>query len=212
MSTMLDIGDRKGRLLILANAGIDERNRRLVIVRCDCGSPDKIVQLSNVRQRPGTISCGCARREASAARKRTHGMRRTRVYSTWCAMLRRVTSEKRDGADYYVGRGIDVDPRWREFEAFHADMGDPPSPRHEIDRIDGCKGYWPLNCRWATDFEQGANKSNNIRVILRGETVIMTEALRRLGITDGATGRRMRKLGWTHQEAIDFYAERAREK
>lgn len=44
------------------------------------------------------------------------------------------------------------------FENFLADMGERPSPKHSIDRIDNDRGYEPGNCRWATRTEQNTNK------------------------------------------------------
>lgn len=50
------------------------------------------------------------------------------------------------------------------------DMGEKPSPRHSLDRIDVNGDYEPSNCRWATQLQQVLNRRdipnpNGFRVI-----------------------------------------------
>lgn len=71
-------------------------------------------------------------------------------------MVQRTTNPKASRWPDYGGRGIDLDPRWRDFATFLADMGERPDGL-SIERIDNDRGYWPDNCRWATAKEQQAN-------------------------------------------------------
>lgn len=87
-----------------------------------------------------------------------HGMYKTNIYKRWVYMKSRCASDHR-----YLANNIAVCDRWlNSFENFYADMGDPPSSKHTLDRIDGSKGYSPDNCRWATYKEQNRNLTNNV--------------------------------------------------
>lgn len=52
--------------------------------------------------------------------------------------------------------------RWYNFDNYKTDIslviGDKPTPKHSIDRIDNNKGYEPENIRWATRSQQLYNQ------------------------------------------------------
>ena len=92
-----------------------------------------------------------------------HGWAATPTYISWAAMKNRCDSPANASYQYYGGRGITYEPRWVDFVAFLADMGERPSLDHSIDRIDGTGNYVPGNVRWATREEQNANRCRRCR-------------------------------------------------
>lgn len=84
------------------------------------------------------------------------------MYRTYWGMLSRCRSKREDVRSWYEGRGIKVCDRWsgvNGFSNFKTDMGEKPSKKHSLDRIDNEKGYSPDNCRWATNSQQGINRT-----------------------------------------------------
>lgn len=68
----------------------------------------------------------------------------------------------------YGGRGIQVCDRWlgkNGFFNFCNDMGEKPTPKHTLDRIDVNGNYEPSNCRWATTFQQSCNRRNQNKCV-----------------------------------------------
>lgn len=48
---------------------------------------------------------------------------------------------------------------WKNsFLSFYRDMGERPSPKHSIDRIDNNGDYYKHNCRWADASTQNVNR------------------------------------------------------
>jgi hypothetical protein len=98
---------------------------------------------------------------------RTHGHTakngRHPLYGTWKRMRQRCNDQGCTDYYNYGARGVTVCARWMEsFEAFLADMGPRPSPRHSLDRIDSSLGYEPGNVRWATTRQQARNRRVNV--------------------------------------------------
>jgi hypothetical protein len=92
---------------------------------------------------------------------KNHGFKKNKspAYTCWSHIKSRCYNEKDQDYHYYGGRGIIVCDRWKnDFVSFYEDMGDRPSPKHSIDRIDTNGNYEPGNCRWATAYTQVKNR------------------------------------------------------
>lgn len=92
---------------------------------------------------------------------RTHGLSGTTEYSIWSGMQARCHNPRNKKFKQYGGRGIVVCDEWRGpggFLRFLAHIGERPSSRYSIDRIDGNDSYRPGNVRWATRETQLANR------------------------------------------------------
>ncbi len=132
---------------------------------CDCGkksTPAGYRLLNGLAK-----SCGCRAIEETKKRTTTHGMCKTKTYTSWEGIIARCTNPKSTAYRYYGGRGIKVCRRWLKFENFLADMGLRP-PNLTIDRINNDGNYCKSNCRWATRAQQAINKRQ------RGKSILYT--------------------------------------
>jgi hypothetical protein len=100
----------------------------------------------------------------------------------------------------YGGAGVMYDPSWDSFDKFLLDMGERPDGM-TLDRIDGSKGYFKENCRWATVKEQQSNRKNCMHLTYNGVTQTAADWSRQLGLAKGAVWNRI-KLGWSVEKAV----------
>lgn len=134
-------GLRVGRLVVVSLQDRGGYNRHATwLCLCDCGNTTVVRSGSLVSGR--TKSCGCVGGNFK------HGHRHTPTWRAWRAMRQRCFDPGGPDWKNYGGRGIGIDdPRWDDFLAFLADMGEKP-PGHDLHRKDNDKGYSKANCVW----------------------------------------------------------------
>ena len=100
------------------------------------------------------LSCGCHKAQRLREALTTHGLSHMPIYGRWSGMIQRCSDPNHIGYDRYGAKGITVCDRWLSFENFYADMGEPPTEQHSVERRDGSLGYFKDNCYWATRSQQ----------------------------------------------------------
>ena len=138
------VGKRFGERTVVGpfKQGCARKSSTYLLCRCDSGH-ERWVRLDHLDAGSGGSCkvCHCRR----AAVQNAHPLRDTLAYKAWMNMRNRVAHD-----ESYLRRGITCCERWRSFDAFLEDMGEPTAPKTELDRKDGHGDYEPSNCRWAT--------------------------------------------------------------
>ncbi len=129
-------------------------------------------------------------------------------YHSWAAMWQRCTNPDRESYKHYGGKGVSVCKRWRAFENFLADMGARPAGA-SLDRIDLAGNYEPGNCRWADATTQARNASQVVWVAIDGVAKRLVEWCEELGVSINTVRCRVRKHGFSYQEAISTPVQKA---
>ena len=200
------IGKRYGRLVVIEEAGRSKRGLRLWNLRCDCGGT--VTAATGTLNYGHTRSCGCIRKErpnsqrhgASTLSERKMSNPLWRTYVTWQHMRPRCDDPKNKGYRHYGGRGITYDPRWKDFAAFLADMGERPDG-YTLERVDNNGPYCKENCRWATRSEQQHNRRDSLIVFFRGQRKTVAEWAAELGIKQSTIHMRLYRK-WPVERAL----------
>lgn len=166
---------------------------------CHCGAVREMMFQNVVRaNKEGRKHC------PSCVRVKFHRMTNTRFWGIWKGMTRRATDPTDRDYGRYGGAGRGVSQEWRKFWNFYRDMYPTYRDGLSLDRINNAEGYSKENCRWVTNMEQQANKTNNRVVTYLGETIHLAEFCRRVGASRCALTIRLNK-GMTPEQAVADY-------
>jgi hypothetical protein len=175
---------------------------------CTLCNTEKAVSSKHLTQAKGTKSCGClSSLKGNPNRfkdKGINGLSHLSEYRIWKGLMTRCLNPKAQSYFRYGGRGITVCKRWLGSTGFHnflEDMGERPSPKHSIDRIDNNGNYEPGNCRWATAKEQSNNTRRNRVIEYQGRSQTLIQWAREIGINEETLRDRL-ECNWSVERAL----------
>lgn len=124
-------------------------------------------------------------------------------YKVWSGIIQRCENPNNNRYDDWGGRGIKMCEEWRtSFDNFLRDMGNRPSPKHQIDRIDNDGDYSPENCKWSDLYEQSHNTRRNRWVEYDGRKQTIDQWALELGLKYRTLHARLVDYHWPIERAL----------
>lgn len=174
--------------------------------RCDCGSNVEVA--STILRKGYKNMCDVCRIENIRLGKISHNMSTTNTYKSWIGMKDRVTNKNHIHYKNYGGRGITIYEKWiNSFENFYKDVGDRPSLKHTLDRIDNDGNYEPGNVKWSTKKEQMRNRRNTIFLSYEGVVKSIDDWCEQLNIKKHLVYSKIRS-GWDKEKILQLYVNK----
>lgn len=196
----MSIGSRFGKGVVIEKLLYKGRLKKARLL-CDCGK--EYVAFTTTLYAGMKQSCGCVHADRIKAQGGRWEDTKKTSWKRWERMVSRCHNPSDPSYHNYGGRGIIVCERWRNsFAAFFEDMGAPPKGRYSIDRIDNNGPYCKENCRWATDFQQAANRRDNRWYTLGDRLIMLAEAAREFGMCLWTLKSRIQREGMTMEQAL----------
>ena len=196
------LGQRFGKLTVIARAENNKHNSAMWLCKCDCGT-EKIIQ-GDCLLKGHTKSCGCLRASLLPILGLKHGLGKTRLHSIWLDMRRRCYKKNRKAYKDYGGRGITICDEWKDdFLSFYNwSINNGYEDNLTIDRIDVNSNYEPSNCRWITKREQCKNTRANINITYNNQTKTLSEWAEILKINYNTLHSRIKVLKYPVEKAF----------
>jgi hypothetical protein len=158
----LRVGKVYGNVTVIKRIGTNAQRGAVYLCVCFCGAYTE--KSSRALNNP-KVCCGCTVKSRQSNSHIVHGHSKrsgtTQAYRAWQSIFARCNRISSKSYKYYGAKGIQVSPAWETFEAFFADMGNPPGESYELDRINPNGNYEVGNCRWITKQENIARVVHN---------------------------------------------------
>ena len=183
----VNVGDTFGRWTVIDEGFKGENHHMHYLCRCSCDKrTEKYVDVHRLLN-GSSKSCGCLKSELTSSRRMKHGEAGTRLYHIWLGMKARCNNPNNNRYESYGGRGIQLCEEWNnDYTVFrewaYANGYNENIIDCSIDRIDNDKGYYPQNCRWATNKEQCNNRRSNVVIEHNGIKKSATQWSEELGM------------------------------
>lgn len=154
---ILHIGDRFNNLTVISDIYIykdnKNRNKKVVLVKCDCG------QISE----RGIHSLGLSRFCKHCFRGKSHlihGLSHTRLWRIWNGIKSRCNKPSVYTYRWYGARGIRMSDEWNDFMIFYQwSKSHGYNDNLTIERINKDGNYEPSNCEWITRSENSKRRN-----------------------------------------------------
>lgn len=197
---MIDLtGKIFNRLSVKKYVESDKRDRSRWLCKCDCGKENIIRGDSLIGNK--IKSCGCLQKENIIELNKIHDRSSSIEYKIWQQTLQKCNNPKNSQFVNFKRLEITVCDRWLKFQNFYDDMGDRPSKKHVLSRINTSKGYFPDNCKWTTRTERNRTNKRNIFLTINEERKTISEWSEKLNIKSNKIRKRISR-GWTPKEAV----------
>jgi group I intron endonuclease len=179
---------------------------------CKCDCKKEIIVNGDALKSGNTKSCGCLKLEMLKSRNKGY-YKNSRAYNIWCAIKQRCNYKKHKYYKNYGGRitPITICKRWsgkNGFKNFLKDMGEPPTNKHQINRINNDKGYNKKNCNWVLPKINSRNKTNNRMITYNGKTQCLSSWAEELGINQRILWDRIYRYKWSIEKAFNTPVQR----
>lgn len=193
------VGQRFGKLVVIAIHPERLNYHYYWQCACDCGVTKLVRQIDLTRG--ATQGCGrlCGKTQHLNPKPSPVNRSYHPVYRAFIAAQARCSPTDEEHYPDYAGRGIEF--RFSSFEEFVAELGDKPTSKHTVDRINNDGHYEVGNVKWSTRTEQNNNRRNNRVVVWNEQTHTLAEWSRILNLPVKVLTARLNR-DWAIQDAF----------